>query len=108
MVYGSVNEYLSTAVLNDLKLLFNFEMDSRDRAVILLAGQPQLSSILSLNAHEALRQRLIMNYSMEGLSREEGRAYTRAKLNGADAGRPCLMKPPSRLSSMPPVVSHVS
>lgn len=75
--------YLGTAVLNDLKLLFNFEMDSRDRAVILPAGQPQLSSILSLNAHEALRQRLIMNYSMEGLSREEGRAYIRGKLDGA-------------------------
>ena len=75
--------YLNTAVLNDLKLLFNFEMDSRDRAVILLVGQPQLNSILSLNAHEALRQRLIINYSMEGLSREEGHAYINGKLNGA-------------------------
>lgn len=75
--------YLNTAVLNDLKLLFNFEMDSRDRAVILLAGQPQLNSILSLSVHEALRQRLIMNYSMEGLSREEGRAYINGKLRGA-------------------------
>lgn len=75
--------YLNTSVLNDLKLLFNFEMDSRDRAVILLAGQTQLNSILSLNAHEALRQRFIMNYNMEGLSREEGRAYISGKLNGA-------------------------
>lgn len=75
--------YLNTAVLNDLKLLFNFEMDSRDRAVILLTGQQQLNSILSLNAHEALRQRLVMNYSMEGLSREEGRTYITGKLRGA-------------------------
>ena len=30
--------YVSNAVLNDLKILFNFEMDSRDRAVILLVG----------------------------------------------------------------------
>ena len=28
--------YIKNAVLNDLKILFNFEMDSRDRAVILL------------------------------------------------------------------------
>lgn len=75
--------YLNTAVLNDLKILFNFEMDSRDRAAILLAGQTQLNSILSLNAHEALRQRLVMNYSMEGLSKQEGRAYITGKLNGA-------------------------
>lgn len=75
--------YLNTAVLNDLKILFNFEMDSRDRAAILLAGQTQLNSILSLNAHEALRQRFVMNYSMEGLSKQEGRAYITGKLNGA-------------------------
>lgn len=75
--------YLNTAVLNDLKILFNFEMDSRDRAAILLVGQTQLNSILSLNAHEALRQRLVMNYSMEGLSKQEGRTYITGKLNGA-------------------------
>ena len=32
--------YVSNAVLNDLKILFNFEMDSRDRAAILLVGLP--------------------------------------------------------------------
>ena len=36
--------YVSNAVLNDLKILFNFEMDSRDRAVILLFGLPQLNN----------------------------------------------------------------
>ncbi len=36
--------YMNNAVLNDLKILFNFEMDSRDRAVILLAGLPQLNN----------------------------------------------------------------
>ena len=32
--------YIGNAVLNDLKMLFNFEMDSRDRAIVLLAGLP--------------------------------------------------------------------
>ena len=70
-----INEasHMNGAVLSDLKILFNFEMDSRDRAVILLAGQPQLNNTLRLNAHEPLRQRLVMNYNMEGLSKEEGR-----------------------------------
>lgn len=35
--------YISNAILNDLKILFNFEMDSRDRAAVLLAGLPQLN-----------------------------------------------------------------
>ena len=75
--------YVSNAILNDLKLLFNFEMDSKDRAVILLVGLPQLNSTLRLGVHEPLRQRIIMNYNMEGLTKEEGRAYICEKLGGA-------------------------
>lgn len=44
--------YVSSAVLNDLKILFNFEMDSRDRAVILLVDLPQLNNTLQLSIHE--------------------------------------------------------
>ena len=40
--------YIKNAVLNDLKILFNFEMDSRDRAVILLVGLLQLNNTLPL------------------------------------------------------------
>ena len=40
--------YIGNAVLNDLKMLFNFEMDSKDRAVVLLSGLPQLNSTLRL------------------------------------------------------------
>lgn len=75
--------YISNAVLNDLKILFNFEMDSKDRAAILLVGLPQLNSTLRLGVHEPLRQRIIMNYNMEGLSKEEGRSYISEKLKGA-------------------------
>ena len=75
--------YINTAVLNDLKILFNFDMDSRDRAVILLAGLPQLNNTLRLGIHEPLRQRIVMNYNMDALSKEEGRDYITAKLKGA-------------------------
>lgn len=75
--------YVSNAILNDLKMLFNFEMDSRDRAVILLAGLPQLNSTLRLSAHEPLRQRIVMNYNLEGISKDEGRQYILEKLKGA-------------------------
>lgn len=75
--------YIGTAILNDLKILFNFEMDSRDRAVILLAGLPQLNNTLRLGIHEPLRQRIVMNYNLDGLSKEEGRTYIQEKLKGA-------------------------
>lgn len=75
--------YISNAVLNDLKMLFNFEMDSRDRAVVLLAGLPLLNSTLRLTIHEPFRQRIVMNYNMEGMTKEEGRTYISKKLAGA-------------------------
>lgn len=75
--------YVNNAILNDLKMLFNFEMDSRDRAVVLLVGLPQLNSTLSMSAHEPLRQRLVMNYNLDGISKEEAREYISSKLSGA-------------------------
>lgn len=75
--------YINNTILNDLKILFNFEMDSRDRAAILLAGLPKLNSTLSLGIHEPLRQRIVMNYNLEGLTKEEGRYYISEKLKGA-------------------------
>lgn len=80
--------YISSAVLNDLKILFNFEMDSKDRAVILLVGLPQLNSTLRLSAHEPLRQRVIMSYNLDGYSKEEGREYIARKLEGAGCSQP--------------------
>lgn len=75
--------YINNAVLNDLKMLFNFEMDSRDRAVVILVGLPQLNNTLRLAANEPLRQRITMNFNLESLTKEETSAYIKAKLSGA-------------------------
>ena len=75
--------YINAAILNDFKLLFNFEMDSRDRAVVLLAGLPKINTTLNLGIHEPFRQRIIMNYNLEGISKEEGNSYIDTKLKGA-------------------------
>ena len=63
-------------------------MDSRDRAVILLVGLPQLNNTLQLSIHEPLRQRIIMNYNIDGYSKEEGRAYIEWKLKKAGCTDP--------------------
>ena len=77
--------YISSTILNDFKLLFNFEMDSRDRAVILLAGLPSLNATLRMSVHEPFRQRIIMNYELSAFTKEEGRSYILEKLKGAGA-----------------------
>lgn len=80
--------YVNNAVLNDLKMLFNFDMDSKDRAVVLLVGLPQLNNTLRLVANEPLRQRITMNYNLDRLTKEEAYEYIKGKLNGAK----CTMK----------------
>lgn len=76
-------DMLSHKVLSDLQIMFNFEMDSRDLAVVLLVGQPRLNTTLNQSTHESLRQRIVMNYHMSGITKEEGRKYITRKLEGA-------------------------
>ena len=75
-------DMLGHKVLSDLQLLFNFQMDSRDPAIILLIGQPRLNIILSQGMHEPLLQRIVMNYNMGGLTKDEGHSYITRKLEG--------------------------
>ena len=75
--------YLKSATLNDLKILFNFEMDSKDRAIMILIGLPYLNNTLNLTTHEPLRQRITINYHFDGLSKQETKEYIKAKLKAA-------------------------
>jgi type II secretory pathway predicted ATPase ExeA len=77
-------QYLKTEVFNDLKMLFNFDMDSKNYSTCILIGQPYLNTILSKNIHEALRQRIVINYQYSGITKEEIGEYieTRLKLAG--------------------------
>ncbi len=75
--------YISNGILNDLKMFFNFNMDSRDRAIVFLVGLPQLNNTMRLVANEPLRQRITTNYNLDNLTKSETREYVLAKLNGA-------------------------
>lgn len=75
--------YISSSILNDLKIIFNFDMDSKDRAIILLAGLPMINNTLRLSHHEPLRQRITMNYNLTGLNKEEAKNYILNKLQKA-------------------------
>jgi type II secretory pathway predicted ATPase ExeA len=75
--------YLSSGILNDFKLLFNFDMDSKDRFILLLIGQNTIRSALNYKSNEALRQRISMNYSLNSLNKEEAKYYIDTKLKSA-------------------------
>lgn len=73
-------QYLKAEILNDLKMLFNFDMDSVDYAVLILVGQPTLNNLLSRNSHEALRQRIVVNYNFAGIENTEITEYLKSRL----------------------------
>lgn len=68
-------QYLRTDILNDIKMLLNFDMDSKDLAILILIGQPTLNDVLSRSVHEALRQRIMVNYTFEGIDFDEVKEY---------------------------------
>src|SRR5881392_133437 len=79
---------LPHAALEQLPLLLNFDMDSSRYLSLLLVGQPLLRRTLSLQMHEPLRQRIAVQYHLEGLSREELDAYLAHQLKAAGVTQP--------------------
>lgn len=81
-------QLLRHPALEQLPLLLNFDMDSSRYLTLLLIGQPLLRRTLSLQMHEPLRQRIAVQYHLEGLSREELDAYLAHQLKTAGVAQP--------------------
>lgn len=76
-------QYLRSEILNDIKLLFNFDMDSKNYCVLILAGLPALTNTLRYNSYEAIRQRITIQYQIAGIEHSEIREYVETKLEAA-------------------------
>ena len=70
----------STAILDDIRMLFNFKMDSINPFVLILAAQPLIRTKLALNMSSPLKQRIINKYSMQGLSLPETSEYISSRM----------------------------
>ncbi|HZJ83163.1 MAG TPA: AAA family ATPase [Clostridia bacterium] len=81
------SQYLSSAILRDLKMLMNYDYDSRDCFALILIGQPILSNILDKPIHEALKQRITIHYNYIGLNNEESADYLYSRLEIAGGAR---------------------
>jgi type II secretory pathway predicted ATPase ExeA len=81
-------QLLRHAALEQFPLLLNFDMDSSHYLSLLLVGQPLLRRTLSLQMHEALRQRIAVHYHLEGLAREEFDTYLVHQLKAAGISQP--------------------
>lgn len=73
-------QYLKPAILNDLKIILNFDLDSKNYASLILVGQPVLNSILKRNIFDALSQRITVSYNMIGIDKDELRNYIDSRI----------------------------
>lgn len=86
-------QYLKPTMLNDFPLLLNFEYDSKNYCSLILVGLPYLASVLQRNAYEPLRQRIIINYTFNGLNKDEVNTYIQNSLAKAGCKEPIFEKP---------------
>jgi type II secretory pathway predicted ATPase ExeA len=63
--------HLRSDVLEDLRLLTNYAMDSDNRLCLALIGHPELRRRLNMAVHEALSQRIVVRAHVPGLGRDE-------------------------------------
>lgn len=79
-------------VFDEIRLLTNFQLDDRNLLSMIIMGQPELRSRLSLALYEPLRQRIGIQYHLAPLDLEETMEYIDFRL-GVAGGRPGLFSP---------------
>ncbi len=66
---------LPPGFLDEVRILANFDADSRDEMTIILAGQPQLESNLGLAVNEAFAQRIVSKIRLRSFHPDEVAHY---------------------------------
>lgn len=85
--------HLHNDVLEDLRLLTSFGMDSQQRLCLLLSGLPEVRHRLALTVHASLRQRIVVSHHHTALTRDEVEPYLAHRLRLADCQLDLFEKP---------------
>lgn len=75
---------LSREVLEYIRLLMNYQMDSEERFSVVMCGTEKLQNILREHAHTAFRQRITYCHKLRPFSFEDARAYVNYHLTRVD------------------------
>ena len=73
-------QLLSKDILTDLKILFNFNMDSCNMVTLILIGLPVINHTLSKSVYDDLTQRIVMKYDFRGITESDIRMYITDRL----------------------------
>lgn len=83
-------QFISNSILDDFRLILNFDMDSKNFCIVIFSGQPKLVLQLNRQHHEALRQRITINYTFSGLTRSETQEYIASRFKACGRNEPPL------------------
>lgn len=86
--------HLRTDLLEDMRLLTNYAMDSENRLTVVLVGHPELRRRMGMAALDALAQRIVVRANVRGIARDEMGAYLAHRLKLAGSELP-LFEPPT-------------
>ena len=79
---------LNPELLEEIRLLSNFETSTSKLLQIVLVGQPELNKTLAQPGFRQLKQRINMRYHLHPLSFTETKAYVEKRLRVAGANQP--------------------
>ncbi|MDQ0114114.1 ExeA family protein [Paenibacillus harenae] len=79
---------LSGDMLQEVRFLTNFQIDSVSPLALLLIGQPELQATLQLRIFRPITQRMNIRFHLEGLSLQETRNYIEHQLEVAGSTHP--------------------
>ncbi len=85
--------HLRTDLLEDLRLLTNYAMDSENRLTVVLVGHPELRRRMNMAALDALAQRVVVRAHLRGLGRDEMGPYLSHRLRLAGTELPLFEAP---------------
>lgn len=83
---------LNSDILRDIKTIFSFDMDSRNKAIVIFSAVPSFAATLKKNTHEPLLQRLAINCCLESMSPDETMNYVREKVTFAKGSEDLFTK----------------
>ena len=76
-------QHLKPPMLEELRLLTNFRIDSQTPLTLVLLAQPEFRKIVQLKALDAFSQRLTLRVHLTGLAQNEATAYVKHQLEVA-------------------------
>jgi len=74
---------LSSRIIEEFKIFYDFEFDSRCYVSLILIGNEGIREQIRKSKFESLRDRIVVNYNMQSMSMEESSLYIKSRLSAA-------------------------